>query len=129
MEKGKERDYTHYCIGQAGGKLPYSEHLHAQRLGPDKERRLLPERLEVNLHVEPVAGYQHFTGTLGKINLVPVKKPYASNSGDEEQGAQNHQADVHKQDVTFHLLRKSKSFFAAKFQTKTITVVIILERR
>ena len=83
-EDDEQCEDTYDSIGEAGGEFVDAEDLHAQDLHPYKERWLFVKRLVVDLHVHVIAGYDHFAGAFGEVDLVPVEQPDRAKEREKE---------------------------------------------
>src|SRR6266849_4439757 len=78
-----QRDDPNEGIREARREFSDAKDPHRQRLNPHKERRLLGERLESDLHPPIIARDEHLARSFGEIDFVPVKKMQSSQPGDE----------------------------------------------
>jgi hypothetical protein len=72
-------------IRQPRGEFTHPEDLHAQRLHPHEQGRLLVEGLEGDAGLERVAGHEHFPGDLREVDLVPIEEVHCTEAGHEEE--------------------------------------------
>ena len=86
-----DRENTHDGVGQPGGEFPYPKDRHTQGLQPEKQRRLFPERLEIDLNLQKIARREHFAGSLGKVDFVPVKQRWLAQKARKTGSSQQQQ--------------------------------------
>jgi hypothetical protein len=93
----QQRKNPAQCVYQSRAELVYAESLHGQCLQPKKQRWFFPKRLVIDLHLQVIARYYHFTGRLGEIDFVPIKEMNAAQKRDKERRAD----DKNKELVTY----------------------------
>jgi hypothetical protein len=90
---GRKGCDTAHRIDKTGRELVHAERFHGKRLQPEKEGRLLVERLIVYRDLEPVAADKHLARRFGKIGFVPVKQVHLPESRKEKEGAKENERD------------------------------------
>src|SRR5690606_32238564 len=71
--------------------------LHADRLQPHEQRRLLVKRLVVDLWPRPVAGHDHLPGDLREVDLVPIEEMHRAQARKEEKGCAENDVELDAQ--------------------------------
>lgn len=74
-------------IGQPGGKFRYPEYFERSALHPEEHGRFFPEWLKVDVYPCIIVHFDHFPGTFGEVDLVPVEEVDAPEKGNKKKGS------------------------------------------